>query len=414
MKTPDELKKLRKEHRSKVKRTRFIWTFMSIITLVIVTYFTYSMSPFLGIGVGLLLAYLFVEAGWQKVSADPPKKGIITRYGKRMYGFTLDEGWVFLPLYGFVFKLIQVTFERTPLSFDIETRVADKSEVKIPIGIAVRVDKSNIINYLDSGRLEEVEAHLEDSIDERLREWALSKEEGPSNWEEMINVGVEGVSILVRKLVPRDKLPIIPNWAQDVPTFILLQYFRRPQPKKGKVMKYTEDWVKKDWEKVETSLKAGYKEAKNENPNELGTYEEELKNLKDKVEERRQVIKDLQRGNGSLKISSLGIIIERLNIGQVELLGDAAKMADKQAVEKIEQEAEKTEIENVKGLIKYLMEELDFSRKEAKEIVQSERGKVPVSVNEHKLSVSDDSATASLLPGLISSVLNSNKDKDEG
>lgn len=412
MKTQEELEALKQKHRSKVKRTRFIWTLISIIAIVVAIYFAYSINPFLGIGVGIILPYFFIELGWQKVSADPPKKGIITRYGKRMYGFTVDEGWVFLPLYGFIFKLIQVTFERIPLSFDIETRVKDKSEVKIPIGLAIRVDKNNIINYLDSGKLEEVKAHLEDSIDERLREWALSKEEGPSNWEEMINVGVEGVSILVRKLVPRDKLPIIPNWAQDVPTFILLQYFRRPQPKEGKVMKYTKEWVKDNWEKVETNLKAGYKKAKDENPDKFGTYKEELNNLKEKVDERRQVIKNLQRGTGSLKISSLGIIIERLNIGQVELLGDAAKMADKQAVEKIEQEAERTEMENVKGLIEYLMEELDFSRKEAKEIVQSERGKVDVNVNEHKLSLSEDETTAALLPGLLSSLLNSDKGGD--
>lgn len=92
----------------------------------------------------------------------------------------------------------------------------------------------------------------------------------------------------------------------------------------------------------------------------------------------------LKRGNGIAKIPSLGIVLNRFNVGKIGLLGKLAKDAEKIADEERERDAEKVEILHVRDRTKELME-TGLSAKDAIEVVQTERGKVKKDIKEFKL-----------------------------
>lgn len=83
----------------------------------------------------------------------------------------------------------------------------------------------------------------------------------------------------------------------------------------------------------------------------------------------------LGQGNGWAISETLGIVINRFNILPIKLLGKLAIAAEQEAKEIRETLADKQEINNVIARIKDLMA-LGYSLGEARDIVQTERGKV--------------------------------------
>ncbi len=112
-------------------------------------------------------------------------------------------------------------------------------------------------------------------------------------------------------------------------------------------------------------------------------------------EELNELARQLRRGNGSIKLESLGIIISRLNVTDINPKGELAKAAEQMAKEQREKMAEKVEIDNVIGRIKELMAPpLGYSKEQALEIVQTERKKVVKEIKEHKISLSSGTSEA--------------------
>jgi len=97
-------------------------------------------------------------------------------------------------------------------------------------------------------------------------------------------------------------------------------------------------------------------------------------------------LKECLRGNGNFKMPSLGIIIDRLNIGNIEVTGAVKEAADKKAKELQEKSGEEVEQEFVRNEIKKNMA-LGASYAEAKEQVQTERGKVTKNIQESKIKI---------------------------
>ena len=101
------------------------------------------------------------------------------------------------------------------------------------------------------------------------------------------------------------------------------------------------------------------------------------------VEEQIEIRK-IRRGNGLAKVRSLGIVINRLNIGTIKVLGRLAEEAELTAREQRQREAEKIEIAHVAERINELKEKTGVSAEVAAEIVQTERGKVRKEIKEYK------------------------------
>ena len=94
-------------------------------------------------------------------------------------------------------------------------------------------------------------------------------------------------------------------------------------------------------------------------------------------------ITQIRRGNGLAKIPSLGIVLNRLNIGTMKPKGKLAEESERIALEQREMEAEAIELKHVKERTKEL-QEVGLSAKDAVEIVQTERGKVKKEIKEYK------------------------------
>lgn len=330
------------------------------------------------------LAAFTASFGWfflsefRHVSASPPCKAALTCKGERLKNADktsvyLNEGLHLLPFRPWLYDFIPSDAKQYSFPVDTEVRtLTDNAIVKIQIGLAVRLDPNYIIEHQDSGGIEGVKAHMENIVDERVRQWVRGLEEGPVNWEELQSSQLEAVSVLI-KAIAGNELPKIPKFAQRVPTYIWFRFFQKPKPTKFFV---NEDrWRRSKWKKVRDIYDPLSKD--------------EQETLEQAVEKRRQKVMDISSGEGRIAIHNLGSYIERLNIGQIELLGETAKMADKKARELIEMEAEKVELAHVRDRIKELAK-MGFSIEQALETVQTERGKVTKTIDEKKLNLSPE------------------------
>jgi hypothetical protein len=97
--------------------------------------------------------------------------------------------------------------------------------------------------------------------------------------------------------------------------------------------------------------------------------------------EKEPEIKLVRQGNGTAPIESLGIILNRLNVGIITVVGKLVETAELKAIEEKEREAEKIEIDHVRERIQELIK-TGFTPKEARDIVQTERKKVEKKITE--------------------------------
>lgn len=385
---------------------RIIVTVLTLIFITVLTSISESlarkigMPPYMCFWGSLILWFVltttFVYKAIRKISADPPYKGVLLFLGRRQKK-VLREGWNFLPLYPIVFDVVLINM--TSVNQDLpeqDVRTPDGTSLGIKISItwtpgASLVDGSKeaetLISFLNKGRKEGVMNILQDIIGDRLRMWAFSKEEGPANWQEAMGAKDEAIAVLI-KAVLGDDIPSIPS---SVPTSVLLKYFSTP-PKKP--LQYEKRWGRKnkdgnDWEGLEEEL--------------AKLTPQELDTLKERIEERQDIITKARQGNGAFVKKSLGITINRFTIPSIILKGEVAKAADLQAKEVLERAAERTELSHVRARTKELKKALDIKSEPALEVVQTERGKVKKDVHESKISISSETQEA--VKGIVSLVL---------
>ena len=391
--------------------------FVSISMLAICSLFGIIVSSqinrFFGIGVFLLLFGPFILQGLRNIPNQPPQKGVLTFLGERTEN-VLDEGWNFFPFFPYIFGYVGVEVKRISKKIIVTVKTPDRANSEVPIEITYRpindilivIDKIKkpltglFINFLNNGGNNGVENQLEGKIQERVREWAMADEEGPQDWEELQKSRLEASSVLT-KTIGFNHVTEIPSYAQLVPTVILMRYFTNPRPTKWATLN-EKDWIGEDgkWKKVEDAILT-FSDDENERL--------AMKNLTDDaVEKRRKEVQKLRSGEGEIFLEDLGIKIERLNVGEIKVLGEVANAADKKAKEKQEMEAEKQEIDNVKDRIKELISEpFNYSKEQALEIVQTERGKVTKTITESKLNISPETRELikDVVPGATSALL---------
>ena len=370
----------------KTKRTTTI-----VITIVILLIgFVISVITNLFFGIAVVLAFLL--QGLRRIENDPPHKGIVTILGKRQYKerngekitVYTNEGWQFFPFCPFVTSPIHIDVSRKNFQIEVITRTPDRALVKIMVDVTVRPWAERLIEYLDSGEFEGVKSQFSGEISERIRGWVEGEEEGPKNWPELYQARLEAISILIRRIAGKkkmDKLAEIPDEVQEIPTSILLKFYSKERPvgKKWPNEEFSENekaWADEDWEKVREVI---------DNLNDA-----KKKEVKEAVKKRRRVINDLRSGDTKIELDDLGVILERLNVSNIEVLGRTAEAADQEAKEQEELKAEALEVGHLLTQIKRL-KETGYSPEQALEILQTERGKVNKSIDEKKLNISPES-----------------------
>lgn len=312
---------------------------VSAITGIIGGIVVYKIDLFFGLATWVLLFGSFIFQGLRKIPAQPPHKGILTIFGKR-HEIVKDEGWQFFPFHPWWHGVILVNVKKKERDIPPETvRTPDLAESTIPIAITwrpsyndTRNDKGKIIRkggqdlieYLNSGEEEGVNSILEGIISERLREWAMSLEEGPQNWQEAQGATEEAAAVLLKAVVGQE-LKTIPS---SIPTPVLLKYFNEPKrkPTKNEAKRWGSNWKKVSEEMERLS-------------------DDERNNIKKAIENRHSDIIKARQGDGHFKIPQLGIELNRLNIGEIKQKGQLAQAAEMRAKEEQERSGEIYETE---------------------------------------------------------------------
>lgn len=287
----------------------------------------------------------------KKIEADPPHLGVITVLGQRKNKIK-KEGWrLLIP---FFYDVLKVNVVKKNQDLPAETvRTPDLAELRIPISLTWTPHTEHLIEYLNSGGEEGVKNILSDIVRERVRAWAMDSLEGPQTFEQAIGSREEAVELLI-KAVAGTELGKIPSC---IPTAILFKYFNEPQvqptPEEKKI------WGK-NWKNVEEILQKEDKAA-----------------IEKAIKKRKNQVKEIQRGNGAQAVPQLGIMLNRLNIGDI-LIKEGTELetaAGKEVKEKKERDAEIVELRHMgKRIEEYV--KMGFTRQEARDIIQTERGKV--------------------------------------
>ena len=320
------------------------------------------------IGSVFFLVGTFFLQGLRKIPADPPHKGLRTILGKRT-DKVVEEGWNFFPFFpwwhGYVITDV------TKKNMDLEpqkVRTPDEAELAIPVSVTFTPDADSLLEYFNSGGEAGVKTILTDIIKENLREWAIAKDEGPQTYKEAMASQEEATAILLKAILGDTLKPI----SSSIPTPILLRYFNKPPRKPTESQE--KEWGE-TWEKVTEKLKQEFPDLN------------DLEEFKRAVEKRREEIRDARRGNGKYKKFSLGILLNRLNLGEIKPIGELAKAMELKVTEESQRRAEIVELNHVGERIEAL-KKIDFSNEQALEIIQTERGKVTKNISESKWNVS--------------------------
>lgn len=360
-----------------VNLVRWVVTGASVLFIILLSFATWFFTKewWAGFIVFLVLMTLFVRNGINVIVPDPPHKGVLVFLSKR-YPVLLDEGWCWLPLSPYIFNAIPIPVVKINRDFPTMTvRTPDTAEIKIAVSITFtpgKVEEKSdrekaqaLIAYLNSGEEKGVLEIIEDVISDTIRHWAFSTDEGPATWKEAVAAGDDARAAITKAVLGN----VLPSIHSSIPTRVLLRYFASPQlpPLNTDV-----DRFGKNWEKLKDEL------------NKLSA--DELKQLKEEVEERRRVIKEISQGNGKLYMSSLGITLHRLTLNSIVPSEKISAAIDRIAQEKQDLEAEAIEIGGVIARVMQVIQETKVSPAEAIELVQLERKKLTKDVKQFNLS----------------------------
>jgi len=158
---------------------------------------------------------------------------------------------------------------------------------------------------------------------------------------------------------------------------------------------------------------------------------EDVKNFSDTV--KAEMLKKVRHGNGTQPIETVGITLNRLNIGRIKLSEELEKAIGRKTIENAEREAEKIEQAWIKECVMgYLYEtdkngdlilgsdgkpikrDVDIKMNEVIELVQSERNKIKKEVKVERKEYKLDSDTGNIVTKLAVAVIEALRNKDGG
>ncbi|MFA5773201.1 MAG: SPFH domain-containing protein [Candidatus Paceibacterota bacterium] len=262
------------------------------------------------------------------ITNKPPHIGLMTRLGKKIWttdkkAVILGEGlnWVFLK--GIVYDILLISKERRQRELNPQQILTpDNVDIKIPISLAWNIDDETCEEYINIGEDKGVDAHIANILEGRLREYSRHKEEGPTTWQEMITAKLQTIDFLVKALCQDPNNPEGKNIDEgfdylklineDIPTPILLDWYRKKDPPNAIVRKQWgdgEEWDK-EWDKEMDSKWKRLSEK-------IKELDINVNVLKEKIRVRISLLENLQRGNVKIKIIKTGAYLQRLTIGDV-------------------------------------------------------------------------------------------------
>gem|GEM_PF-4997268 len=317
------------------------WGWIFLVSSLLAGVFTFRFIPVVHIGIIAIFG--------QRIRKFK-KNGIV----RRLFNESKGEGLTFFIPGVYNAMPINVTKKNKDIN-PISIKTPDLADLKVPISVTWAPDGDNLFEYLESGEEKGVWKILEQIVIERVRGWAMNTHEGPATFQQALAAREEATEVLFKAVAGKELKEV----SSKVPTPILFKYFNEPQipPTKEEM----ESWHK-DWAKVEQILR-----------------NEDKALIEKEIRIRREQVKEIQRGNGNQTIESLGIILKRLNIGDITLKegSQLEAAAEKEVKEKREQAAEEVELEHVGKRIEILMNEpYNFTKEQARDIVQVEREKV--------------------------------------
>ncbi len=263
------------------------------------------------IGVLIFLVGAFILQGLRRIPADPPSRAVVTRFGQRT-GCIKNEGWRFFPIYPWFYGYILVDMTK-------------KNQDLTPKEVRTAQDMAEI----------EVTVSLTWRPDADFNSTT-----NQSYLLEYLNSGGEaGVKNILEDIVEE----AVREFAAD-PN-------REPNT--------WEDAIKMKRQFLAEIVATI-----------LGRVPAQTS-----IADINEMVIQLRRGNGQLRLETLGIVLSRVNVTSIKPKGKLAEAAEKEAVEKREQKAEIVELTHVASRINAL-KELGFSNEQALEVIQTERGKV--------------------------------------
>lgn len=361
----------------------------------------------------ILFAIIIIQ-GLLFVSNDPISVAVITKYGaidwlktknkdgsEKTIIVTKKHGLRFIFLRGIMYDAKIIVVKRINIDLPEQEIITPDNAVNYLPSQYTFTPGPNYLQYIINGGEEGVKNILNDQIAEKQRIWGSSKTEGPKTWQDMRGAGDEAISLLIKSIAGEDLTPI----PSEIPTWKLFQYYK-------KVSFYPSEDEIKEMQKIREEIEK--------------LSPEEEKKLKKAIDERWDLVKKVRHGNGTQKIDTLGITLNRYNIGKIRVNEKLEEALQKRTVEKAEAEAEKIELDNIKIRIFELMFEHNeegkpktgtdgkyirtgISEQAAIELIQSERGKVPKKISVERKELSLDKVTLEMISTLAVAVVESLK-----
>ncbi|MBI2592844.1 MAG: hypothetical protein HYW37_01615 [Candidatus Colwellbacteria bacterium] len=177
-------------------------TIVTVVTITLLALVAVAVAAATNIWFGLAFFTLsvggFVVHSFRQIPAQPPTRGVLTFIGRRVEP-TLNEGFIFLPFYPWLFGFVPVPITKINLDLkDQKVRTPDMAELLASVSITYTPDEAHLIEFLNSGGKDGVDNILEDVVRERLRLWMIAPHEGPVDWESAVKTPDQATAIIVQ------------------------------------------------------------------------------------------------------------------------------------------------------------------------------------------------------------------------
>lgn len=353
------------------------------VILLVSLYITAVSNFWFGlVGFGGAAVVLFMYFSIHTFSANPATKWIpqvMGVYVNRLKGW----GPALLPWTG------PLTINATPMPGGIMHKDLDPKEmipddrvtVVIPTHMIYEVDDENPVQVILLGGIEKAADLLQEYLEKLIRLWITHPDKGPQalglgvNETKMTLDQVRGMSNEVTNHIleelAKDDIAVIHS---DVPTEILIKYFGTKQ----QFWPREKEWVDKI-EKMSATEKA---------------------QLRTEVQERMQDIEAIRNGKKPIRVQSVGLIVRRLIVGDIEADGPSAEAVAEVAQENFRAEKNMIKARNLRDQINVLKDVCD----NPEEAAQVNNGTIKKTIEEKNFGLSGPVLTA--IPPFVEAVLN--------
>ena len=337
-----------------------------LLILMIIPVTIWFLFPSFWTALIVIIFGIIIIQGIVIIENNPPHIGLITKWDQKIWKnnkpVIVEEGLNWVLLKGIIFNIIPINIELKQREFDPqEILTPDNVNEKVPISYGWNVDSTECHTYIDIGEEKGVDLAIKKILEGRLREYSRHPDEGPMTWKEMIASGLKTLDYLIKGLCKsegksieesmnpnpdiKDGYDHLVKISDTLPTPLLLDWHRKKDPPNSVVRKqwgdgvdekdtkYNEEEDKKKqktltfeekWQILENKIKelAKFDPKKPEdeaNKKKVADFKEKLEA---RIKNRIDFLEKLQLGKAKIKITSYGIYLTRLTVGDVNPFGD--------------------------------------------------------------------------------------------